>query len=261
MDCKTVNFSGGGEPLVHTDFGTILRFAVRQGMKTWIVTNGYFIDKWMYDLAYAHHVRVSLDASTPEEHEQMHGKPDEFDRVLGNIATLCYRRKVQSAKPEVGIAFIVADCNCKTESFQRIFEFATKVGVDFIHFRPLSEEKPQRFTGDWPAIAQVIENLASDYPKVQCFPLGKRWKDIFTQRDFQKCYAAMVTSVIGANGDVVACCDERRQGVRKRQRTELQEHLVRCATLPDGSRDRAAVVRKVFDVRDEQGHREPRDRK
>jgi MoaA/NifB/PqqE/SkfB family radical SAM enzyme len=211
LDCKTLNLSGGGEPTIHPDFGLILRFAVRQGLRTWVVTHGGLIHKWLNDLCMAHHVRISLDASNAVEHKEMHGSKDgEFEKVCENIAALCKVRDAnKSHRPEVGIAYIVADCNSAGASLQRAFEFASSFGLDFIHFRPLSEDKPERFTGDWLKIAAEIEMMAPACPTVQCFPLGKRWKDVFHQREFKKCYSSLTNAVIGANGDVVACCDRR----------------------------------------------------
>ena len=205
MDCKTVNFSGGGEPLLHPDFGTILRFAARAGFRTWVVTNGRYIDKWAEDLALASHVRVSLDASTPAEHEAMHGaKAGEFVAICQNIRLLC---KLKG--PEVGISYIVADVNASTASFLRTLEFADSAGVDFIHFRPLSEPLRQRFTGEWADCVEEIELLSRKKYRVRVFIVGKRLEDVFTQREFSSCYAALTTAVIGANGDCQACCDER----------------------------------------------------
>ena len=209
MDCKAINFSGGGEPLVHPDFGTILRFSMRKGLRSWVVTNGQFIDKWLADLTFADHVRISLDASTEAEHMEMHGsKRGEFSHILQNIQALCFER-AKHGKPEVGIAYAVADCNAGSDSIHRVLQLAEDFAVDFIHFRPLSETTPVKFIGDWPAISERIAGAAEHYPKVHTFPLGKRWKDVFTQREFKTCYAALTVAVIGANGDVQACCDER----------------------------------------------------
>jgi radical SAM protein with 4Fe4S-binding SPASM domain len=213
MGCKTVNFSGGGEPLVHTDFGQILRFAVRQGMRTWVVTNGFYLDKWLPDLEYAHHVRISLDASNEAEHREMHGsKEGSFEKVCQNIRALCKRRdklRRSPARPEVGIAYIVADCNSDADSFGNLLAFAEDAGVDFIHFRPLSEETPQRFTEDWEDVMRVIDGFRPAFKGVQFFPMSKRWKDVFHQREFDRCYSSETIAVIAANGEVNPCCDRR----------------------------------------------------
>lgn len=214
LSCKTINFSGGGEPLLHPDFGPILKYAARRGFTTWIVTNGRYIDKWMEALRFASHVRVSLDASTDEEHMEMHGsKTGEFGQTLANIEMLCNAKKKWGDGPEVGISYLVADCNDYTSSYERILEFATGAGVDFIHFRPLSEDSPKRFTSQWDeedaGAATQIKAIAEKYPAVKVYVVGKRHRDVFSQRDFKKCYASLITAVIGASGDLQACCDER----------------------------------------------------
>jgi radical SAM protein with 4Fe4S-binding SPASM domain len=114
-----------------------------------------------------------------------------------------------NGSPEIGIAYIVADCNDMTQSYEDVFKFAEDSGVDFIHFRPLSEATVDRFTADWEQVCIQLEAIAVKHPKVQCFPLGKRWKDVIYQREFETCYSAFTNAVIGANGDVQACCDRR----------------------------------------------------
>lgn len=210
MDCKTVNFSGGGEPLLHHDFGVLLRYSRQLGMRSWVVTNGFFIDIWLGVLLGADHVRVSLDASNEDEYGEMHGvKGSEFERVCRNTTELA-KARIAARSPEIGISYLVADCNRHTDSIRRIFEFAKNAGVDFIQFRPVSGESSlTKFSGEWLPLAKAIEDIAREYPSVECFPLGKRWKDVFLQREFKKCYAAFTTAVIGANGDVQVCCDRR----------------------------------------------------
>jgi MoaA/NifB/PqqE/SkfB family radical SAM enzyme len=199
MDCRTINFSGGGEPTLHPDFGEILSTACRMLYKTWIVTHGGLMHKWMDELLLADHIRISLDASNASEHAAMHGtKTREYDQVLKNIGDLCARRT--NGTPEVGLGYIVADVNAHPDSLVRVFRFADNVGVNFIHFRPLSEPKRERYTGFWERDADYIEKLAEEFPRVKCFPLGKRGHEVFDQREFQSCYA---------DGSVCACCDER----------------------------------------------------
>lgn len=163
---------------------------------------------WMDELLIADHIRISLDASNAKEHAEMHGtKGLEYERVLQNVTDLCGRRV--NGSPEVGLAYIVSDCNSAETSIRRVLGFASGAGVDFIHFRPLSEEKADRFKGTWNAVVQTIERIATEFPTVKVFPLGKRGGDVFLQRDFNSCYSALTAAVISANGDVAACCDRR----------------------------------------------------
>jgi MoaA/NifB/PqqE/SkfB family radical SAM enzyme len=212
LGCKTLNLSGGGEPTIHPEFGLILRKAAALKLRTWVVTHGGLLLKWMQDLLFADHIRISLDASNAAEHKTMHGTKDgEFERVCQNVKFLCRAAKhiENSPRPEVGLAYIVADVNCSDASLMRVFRFAKEAGVDFLHFRPLSEDSPSRFTKDWQDIAFNIENIAQAFPEVAVFPVAKRWREIFTQREFSRCYSALTAAVIGATGEVSACCDRR----------------------------------------------------
>lgn len=206
--CKTINFSGGGEPTCHPYFGGILKHAAQLKMRTWVVTNGQLMHKWFDGLLLADHIRISLDASNALEHKQMHASHgDDFEKVCENIVELCKRRT--TAAPEVGIAYIVADCNSSGESIRRLLEFADSAHVNFVHFRPLSEQTPTRFTEPWIQVASTIERIAKDFIAVDVFPLAKRGSDVFLQREFESCYSALTNAVIGANGDIQACCDQR----------------------------------------------------
>jgi radical SAM protein with 4Fe4S-binding SPASM domain len=211
LDCRAVQFSGGGEPMLHPVFGGILGQAHEFGFRTFVITNGGLIDRWIEPLfRYADHVRVSLDASCEKEHQKMHGsKPGEFGNVVENVKTLV-KRKSAGTGPEVGIAYNVADCNSSPESIERLFRLAGGLGVDFVQVRPLSEQTPLFLTsasGPWGQIERRVLQFGGHSFRLEI--LGQRHRDVFYQREFERCYAALSLAVISANGDVAACCDER----------------------------------------------------
>lgn len=209
MDCRAIQFSGGGEPTLHPEFGALLILAKLHQFRTLVVTHGGFIDKWIGQLGdCADHVRVSLDASSESEHQQMHGsKEGEFDHIRQNIQALVDYRGLQKW-PEIGITYNVADCNSNNISLRRIRQVAEELRVDYVQFRPLSEDRPKRFTSHWPFLVKRIEK-EWEVSTVRIETLGQRRHDVFYQREFSKCFASLTLSVISANGDVSACCDRR----------------------------------------------------
>lgn len=165
----------------------------------------------MAELALADHVRVSLDASCEEEHQAMHrSKNGEFTRVQENIKALAGAKRAMGIGPEIGVSYLLSEANCGLESLHRVIDWSAANGVDFIHFRPLSLET--NVAGIPPTVQEAmtaLEGLAQAVAAPKIFPIAKRGTDVFLQRDFEQCYAALLFAVIGANGEVHACCDRR----------------------------------------------------
>jgi MoaA/NifB/PqqE/SkfB family radical SAM enzyme len=208
LDCRAIQFSGGGEPTLHPEFGPLLILAKLHGFRTFVVTNGGFIDRWLGQLSEsADHVRVSLDASCEAEHRKMHGsKPGEFGKIIENILALV---KARPGKwPEVGLAYNVADCNSDFGSLAEIRNLAEDLGVDYVSFRPVSEQAPEFLRQSWRSVASWIREVWDGCP-LPVNIAGHRSSDVFTQREFDKCYASLTLAVISANGEVAACCDRR----------------------------------------------------
>jgi radical SAM protein with 4Fe4S-binding SPASM domain len=139
----------------------------------------------------------------------MHGKAGEFSKVTRNIRALV-KRKSAAGGPEVGIAYNVADCNSSDGSFERLFRLCEDLGVDYVQVRPLSEQTPLFLTnasGSWDQIERRVLQFGGHSFRLEV--LGQRHRDVFYQREFEQCYAALSLAVISANGDVAACCDRR----------------------------------------------------
>jgi len=209
LDCRSVQFSGGGEPTLHPEFGRILGLAHVLKMRTFVITHGGYLGKWKDELlAGADHIRVSLDSSCDREHKQAHGSKDgEFRRVTEGVDEILKFR--HGSSPEVGLAYIVQDANSSPESLHRFLKLATDLGVDYVQFRPVSEQTAALLTQDWEVLADRINDLRVNFPWLEIFVTGQRWRDVFTQREFTACFASLTLAVISATGEVCACCDQR----------------------------------------------------
>jgi MoaA/NifB/PqqE/SkfB family radical SAM enzyme len=212
LDCKLVQFSGGGEPLLHHDFGIILEHAKELGMRTFIYTNGVKLGDWWhpYINASADHIRVSLDASNEAEHiVEHHAKPGDFKKILENIDFIT--RHKRTGRPELGVSYVLTKNNSGTASVVRTLGLAGENGFDYLQFRPVSYSSQSQEDVDALMVAanaanSLVEKLC---PKTKVYVLGQRGSDVFHQRKFDKCYASLTLAVISATGDCCACCDER----------------------------------------------------
>lgn len=72
---KAVLLIGGGEPALHKDFTSVVRYLKKKGLQVGIVTNGSFMDKIVEVSKYLRApdwIRVSLDAASNELFQEIH---------------------------------------------------------------------------------------------------------------------------------------------------------------------------------------------
>ncbi len=89
-DIPTIFFSGG-EPIIRKDFWDIAKYAKEKGMYLSIASNGTLFTKEnakkTKDIGFGY-VAVSLDASTPERHDEFRGVPGMWKRSVEGIRNL-----------------------------------------------------------------------------------------------------------------------------------------------------------------------------
>jgi MoaA/NifB/PqqE/SkfB family radical SAM enzyme len=211
MGCKLVWFSGGGEPLLHPDFGELLERAHGKGMRTIIFTNGVRLGDWWHPYVNhgADHIRVSLDASCEAEHIVEHNaKKGDFTKILQNIDFVT--RHKRSGRPEIGVSYVMTDKNSSHESIGRILDIAKELSFDYIQFRPVSSAESCLTENQVQILFNTVKiEMERREDNVKVHLLGQRGSDVFHQREFEKCYVSLTLAVIGATGDVQACCDRR----------------------------------------------------
>jgi radical SAM protein with 4Fe4S-binding SPASM domain len=122
-----VVLEGGGEPTLHRQFHLIVARLAELGLAAGLITNG-ILPIAAEILGGIEWVRVSLDASTPEEFRALKGY-DGFEQVLSNIyhyATYC---------PMVGVGYVVTNRNC--QDLETLVLRLRRYGVSYIQFRPV----------------------------------------------------------------------------------------------------------------------------
>lgn len=97
-DARAAGFIGvsvwGGEPLLHPEFGPVMRHAKALGLATNMVTNGYLLEKKLEDVVETiDRLCISVDHPSAK-HDELRGLRGLFDRIVA--ATHAVRRRAPS---------------------------------------------------------------------------------------------------------------------------------------------------------------------
>lgn len=204
IGCKTVTFTGGGDPLMNSNvFPESLYDVVDHEMKVGLVTNGSRLDKYIQAISdTCTFVRVSLDSATVEVHEKTH-RTIGFTNILDNV------KKLVETGVDVGLAFLVHPTNFhETEAFCKL---GHELGVDYVQIRPVWMPGLALSNKIIDSVIQSVQNmeyLNSD--QFQVFPRMDRFMEIQTrEKGFTECLATPLVGVVAADLKVYLCCQTR----------------------------------------------------
>ncbi len=130
---ESIDFTGGGEPLLQPHLADWIREATAAGCKTGVLTNGLLLNqKKSCQLMEAglSWICVSMDGATREVYEQTRIGAD-FDRVCRNLSLFCDRRI--DSTPYVMINFVLMPHNIHQAT--DIVHLAHRFGVDQVNFK------------------------------------------------------------------------------------------------------------------------------
>ncbi len=138
---KAVVLIGGGEPLAHPKAGELIEYLGTHDIHVGITTNGYFIDRYMDQIAkYSKWTRISMDASTAETFDKLRPAKDgksKFDKIVNNMRELA---KVK--KGNLGFSFLIrteADGFGIESNVHEIYDaakLARDIGCDYFEVKP-----------------------------------------------------------------------------------------------------------------------------
>jgi MoaA/NifB/PqqE/SkfB family radical SAM enzyme len=132
-DVKSVDFTGGGEPLLQPKLEKWLADAKRAGCETGFLSNGLLLKKdrlrrilevgvdW---------ICISMDGATADLYNKIRIGSD-FDRVCENVANLAALRTAKL--PKTMINFVLMDLNI--HQVQDMVRLTAKLGVDQLNFK------------------------------------------------------------------------------------------------------------------------------
>ncbi len=183
-----VVIEGGGEPTIFRDFEAVVDLLVRYGLGAGLITHGG-TPLNSRTLKLFDWIRVSLDASTREEHLKLKGV-DAFDRVLANIADYA------SHCPVVGVGYVVTNQN--SQGIDSLIPRLKELGASYVQLRPVVDHE------DLLADTDLTDLKRYESAGFAVIIDGMR-ENLITGNNGLPCKAHSLTSVINANGAVYLC--------------------------------------------------------
>lgn len=214
---KSINWTGGGEPLLHKDFSDIARYTNFLGIEQGIFTNGSLLNEEKIDAILDTHswIRISIDAGTKDTYKKIR-KVDDFENVMHNIRALVAAKEKKSSVTTIGIGFIITPENYN--EMRDFSELIKDLDVDYGQYKPCIKNfyDREQIAATWwqENINPVLESIFEDNKKavVNLYKLTDLVESSF-DKVYDKCYGHIFCPCIGASGDVWLCTHLR--GIEK----------------------------------------------
>ena len=206
LGIQGIVWSGGGEPLLHSDFFEILGYSHSLGIANGLITNFSLvppehINSLVQKLAW---LRVSFNAGHREKYQEVHGL-DHFDRVSENIRAFVEANKRSHGHVPISLSMVYDKKNF--HSTLDLVKHSTSLEVHSLHIRP------DQFIDDigWLNSETVKQTLndARTLPQRLRSPLQVSTSEYIEQQYLENyppsCFAHFFTFSITADGEVNFC--------------------------------------------------------
>jgi len=210
LGVKAIQFTGGGEPTVHSDHLVLFEYAQNLGLETSLVTNGVLLrDGWEYVLPKMKWVRISIDAGSAKEYAAVRRvKPDFYATALSHVAMLADEIKKQGTDCVLGVGYVLT-----RENWADAYEGVALIRAAGAHNVRLSAmfstEGAAYYDDVYDKIKVEIERVktlaSTDFDVIDLF--GDRISDLVQHApDYDFCGYQQFNMYVGGNLKVYRCC-------------------------------------------------------
>jgi len=229
---QAVCIAGGGEPLINENTGLLIDLLTQNSIEVGVVTNGFFIEKFVEPLSKCTWVGISIDAGSPAIFNKLKGLSSNlnaFDKVIDNIKILIdysvkNKTKLGKKHPAYGVSYKFLLDN---ENIQDIFGAVKLAKTSFcknFHLRPssttwdkLHSDKELSFSDEEINLYfnEISKSLELDDKTFSVYGVTHKFDSQFKRcNNFNKCYAVFMTGVFMPSQqkgkiDFGLCCDRR----------------------------------------------------
>lgn len=205
-----IQFTGGGEPLLHPAHQQIFERSLELGFACSLVSNGLALTSSVISLlADFSWVRISVDAGSPETYSKTRTThPDNYRKVLGNLASIADAISKRGSSCTLGMGFVVMPHNwMEIEAGVLAAKKAKCQNTRLSAMFGPDDEKP--YTGIYDSIKVAIAHAKrheTDSFKVYDL-FGDRIDDLrLGSPDYNICSKMHYCSYIGADMQAYVCC-------------------------------------------------------
>lgn len=216
---KAVCTSGGGEPLIHSEFAEYCYRLKKNAIKNGVICNGSLLDQKNAEAIVdtVSWCGFSIDAGTGKTYAKVHGvREDVFCDVMNRIARLAELKRKRKSNVEITYKFLLHPLNA--HDILDAVRLAKKIGFNTFHLRPVcvdnlygQNQKALDFSPYIDIINLQIEE-AKGYEDDDFKFYGVRHKfgeKLERKVNFERCLATPLMSTFGADGNVYLCFDVR----------------------------------------------------
>jgi len=206
MGVPSIQYTGGGEPLVHPRIKDIFKATLNKKIELSLVSNGQALNEELCELlSESAWLRISVDSGSGQLYSLIRNvSKSKFDIVLNNIRTLVKYKKSNI----IGVGYVV-----EKENYKEILEAAKlfkDIGVDNFRisaaFTPMGYKYFDSFMSEAKELCLAAQSLSTESFTV--FNLfNDRVIDTFEgSQDYSFCPIKDLLTYIGADYSVYTCC-------------------------------------------------------
>lgn len=221
---KAVVLIGGGEPMAHPEFGSIVDYFYEHDIHVGVTSNGTMIDKYLDSLANrTKWVRISVDAGSEEVFQQyrphISGK-SQFNKVIEGMKKIS-----KTKKTKLGYSFLVLEkkdadrkpvaeggnyVETNATDIAKAAELAKEIGCDYFEVKPSFD--PFHFLNDTSNLTNIIKSQLDickpledeNFTIISPYTLDRTLKGEHKQKkEYSRCLTTELRTVISPSGAYV----------------------------------------------------------
>jgi len=207
-NCKSIIFSGGGEPLLNVHTIEAMKRARSNGMEIGLITNGQLIEQTIARelVCICTWIRVSLSATTKETFIKIRGI-DKFDKAKNGITQLCLAKMLKQSDCTIGVQWI----NTRLEPISNLAIFIknwlSKRPIDYLQI--IAEQSYDKAVLLRQATLQhtvkTLQNRFHGKVNIIQAKADDLTKENFG-RTYTECHGHNFVPMIGADNKMYICC-------------------------------------------------------